>query len=82
MSVTYSKAALKALQRMPANVARRIVDKLDQYALDPESLRNNVVALQGETGYRMRVGDWRILFVIEEGTVRVRDIGPRGSIYD
>lgn len=30
----------------------------------------------------MRVGDLRILFLIEGERMRVRDIGRRGSIYD
>ena len=45
--VTYTKAAVKALARMPANNARLIRDKIDLFARDPASLANNDAALKG-----------------------------------
>lgn len=79
--VTYTRAALKVLRRMPANTAALIVAKVEQYAVDPEALANNVKALKGRTGIRMRVGDWRV--IMDDGVVlAVLDIGPRGGVYD
>jgi mRNA interferase RelE/StbE len=80
--VAYSRAALKALDRMPAPTARTIRAKIAQYAADPASLANNVKALQNaEAGFRLRVGDWRVLFD-EAGTViAVIRIAPRGGVY-
>lgn len=80
--VVYGRDALKALSRMPSNEAKRIRTKITQYAQAPGSLAQNVVKLQGRDGYRLRVGDWRVIFA-EDGTViDVVDIGPRSSIYD
>jgi mRNA interferase RelE/StbE len=80
--VTFTRSALKVLRKMPANTAKIILAKIDQYATDPASLANNVTALQGRTdgAVRLRVGDWRV--IIEDGVVlAVLDIGPRGGIY-
>lgn len=80
--ITYTKAAVKVLRRMPANTARAIRTKIESYAADPTALANNVVKLQGRTGYRLRVGDWRVIFD-EDGTVlAVLDVRPRGGAYD
>ena len=81
--ITYSRAALKSLMRMPANVSRNIRAKIAQYAADPASLANNVSALKGEPGhFRLRVGDWRVVFS-EDGTViAIIRIAPRGSVYE
>ncbi len=66
---------------MPANTAARIRSKIEAYAADPASQANNVKALQGRTGIRLRVGDWRV--IMEDGVVlAVLDVGPRGGIYD
>jgi len=48
MDISYSRSAQKALQRMPANVSRLIVSKVNQYAADPLGLANNVELLKGE----------------------------------
>lgn len=80
--IAFSKQALRALTRMPVDTARLIRSKLDLYASDPTSLKNNVKALQGELGVlRLRVGDWRILFTDAGHVLSVIKIGPRGTVY-
>jgi mRNA-degrading endonuclease RelE of RelBE toxin-antitoxin system/DNA-binding XRE family transcriptional regulator len=77
-----TKPALRVLRRSPANVARLIRAKLDELADDPTALRRNVKPLRGRPGYRLRVGDWRVIFEIDvqERRLIVLDIGPRGDI--
>jgi mRNA interferase RelE/StbE len=78
--VTYRPAARKALRRIPANIALRIMEKIDAYATDPASQANNVTALQGREGIRLRVGHWRVIMLDGEDH-DILDVGPRGSIY-
>jgi mRNA interferase RelE/StbE len=80
--VTYTRSALKVLGRMPANTAKLIMVKVDQYAADPASLAKNVKALVGRTGIRLRVGDWRVIMDDDGVVLAVMEIGPRGDIYD
>lgn len=80
--ISYTKAAIRALRRMPANTAALIRLKIEAYAEDPASQANNVKALKGREGIRLRVGDWRVI-MDDRGTVlAVLEIGPRGGIYD
>ncbi len=80
-SVVIQPAARKALRRMPSNTATRILEKIDAYAADPLSQANNVTALSGREGIRLRVGDWRV--IMHDGEVLdVLKIGPRGGVYD
>jgi mRNA interferase RelE/StbE len=79
--ITYRPAARRALRRMPRTTAERIMGKIEAYATDPTSQANNVKALQGRDGIRLRVGDWRVIMRDDE-VLDVLDIGPRGGIYD
>lgn len=81
-SVSYTKAAIRALRRMPANTARLIRSKIEAYAIDPASQANNVKALKGRSGIRLRVGDWRVILDDQGNVLAVLDIGSRGGIYD
>ena len=66
---------------MPANTAQRILEKINAYAADPSSQANNVTALVGRDGIRLRVGDWRV--IMHDGVVLdVLQVGPRGGIYE
>jgi mRNA interferase RelE/StbE len=57
--------------------------KVREVADDPAAARN-VKKLTGRDGYRLRVGDWRVVYELDDGVLVliVIDIGPRGGIYD
>ncbi|WP_419904246.1 type II toxin-antitoxin system RelE family toxin [Kiloniella sp.] len=79
--ITYKPAARKALRKMPSKTAKRIVGKIESFAISPDSQANNVTSLQGRNGIRLRVGDWRV--IMEDGEVLdVLSVGPRGDIYN
>lgn len=81
--ISYSRDAAKTLTKMPANTARLIRSKVEQYAADPAALANNVKALKGAPGIcRLRVGDWRIVFTEDGQVISIIKIAARGSVYD
>lgn len=80
-TISYTKQAIKVLRKAPENVSSTIRAKIKAYAADPASQKNNVKRLHGRSGFRLRVGDWRVIFD-EHGTVlMILHVGPRGSIY-
>jgi mRNA interferase RelE/StbE len=80
--ISYTKAAIKALRRMPSNIAALIRAKIEAYAQDPNSQANNVKPLKGREGIRLRVGDWRVIMDDQGNVLAILDIGPRGGVYD
>lgn len=80
--VAYSKQALKALRRMPRPLSQRVRDKIELYAEQPEALANDVSALQGRPGLRLRVGSWRVVLTETEDSISVLLIAPRGAAYE
>lgn len=80
--VTYSKQALRVLARCPRNTSQLIRAKINQYAVDPASLAQNVKALKGEDGVlRLRVGDWRVVFSETFEVIDVIKIASRADAY-
>ncbi len=68
---------------MPKNTAQLIRGKIRQYAANPASLVNNVKKLQGrEDEYRLRVGDWRVIFTQDGVILDVLKVRPRGNAYE
>ena len=82
-SIEYSKAARKALKTMLGNTARLILEKIEALAGDPLGSNNNVKKLTNHSGYRLRVGNWRIVYLIHEQAllITVVRIAPRGDAY-
>ena len=81
-SISYSKVAIRALRRMPRNVADLIRSKIEAFAEDPALQANNVKVLKGREGIRLRVGDWRVIIDDQGNVLAILDIGPRGSVYN
>ncbi|MEO5338760.1 MAG: type II toxin-antitoxin system RelE/ParE family toxin [Magnetospirillum sp. WYHS-4] len=83
-SIEYSVEALVSLRRIPANTARTIRSKVERLAINPYAPNNNVKALKGRPGYRLRVGDWRVLYTLRNDvvTILVLEIAPRCRAYD
>lgn len=79
--VVFLPAAAKALHKHRAD-GDRILRKIEAYAANPASQRNNVKALTRSTAKRLRVGDFRVIFEETETKIIVTRIGPRGSVYD
>lgn len=73
---------MKTLRRIPANTAALIRAKIEQYADDPSTLAANIRKLAGREGYRLRVGDWRVIFDDDGHVLAILAIGPRGGVYD
>ncbi len=68
---------------MPRNTAQLIREKLGRLADDPFARNPNVTKLQERPGYRLRVGDWRVIYEIEGERliILVLRIAPRGGVY-
>ncbi len=82
--IEYSADALIALRRIPTNLARTIRTKIERLAADPFAPNNNVKALKGRPAYRLRVGDWRVIYSLRRDVlmVHVLVMAPRGGAYD
>ncbi|WP_374986252.1 type II toxin-antitoxin system RelE/ParE family toxin [Alicyclobacillus sp. SP_1] len=83
-SLIFSKDARKFIDKQTAQTKQRIRNALLQLAENPFSNRQ-VKRLKGtEDILRLRVGDFRVVFSIEEDklVILVISIGSRGDIYN
>jgi mRNA interferase RelE/StbE len=78
-TVSYTTLATRQLRKLPAEIRERIIDKLRRYA---ESGAGDVKALSGQPGARLRIGDYRVIFVEAVDVISVRAVGHRSDIYE
>ena len=75
MAIVYSRSSLKFLKKQNAEDRNRIVAAI-------ENLPNgNVKKLQGIELYRLRVGDFRVVYNSDGVVLTVVKIASRGQIY-
>jgi len=82
MALLIPQRVFKQLAAMPKAEARRLLERLKKIADAPDKLHSNVVPLVGEPGvFRLRQGNWRAVFSIEEGDVIVDRVAHRREVY-
>lgn len=73
--------AKKSLCRLPENIQTRIARSMLALAENPRP--TGVVKLSGRDGWRIRIGDYRVIFTIDDAKkeVVIYAIGHRREIY-
>ena len=76
MQIEYSKQAVKYINSADKPTKKRLKEAIEKIPL------GDIKKLQGiENGYRLRVGDLRVLFSLENDIVYIDNILPRGQVY-
>ncbi|MGI9141381.1 MAG: type II toxin-antitoxin system RelE family toxin [Gemmatimonadaceae bacterium] len=80
-SVRIKRSAAKELEAIPLKDRRRIVSRIEALHIEPRP--SGCEKLSGEEKYRLRQGDYRILYEIadRELIVTVVRIGNRRDVY-
>ncbi len=79
-NIQWTERALKDAEKLETNIILRISQKVDELKEDPFS--KDVKRLKGETSFRLRVGDYRVIFDIERTTIFILKVGHRNHIYE
>ena len=77
--ILLTATAARQRDKLSADVRKRIDGKLAVYAA---SGAGDVTRLSGRDGCRLRVGDWRVIFIEDKARIVIVAVGHRSSIYD
>jgi mRNA interferase RelE/StbE len=81
-SITFARSARKELDRLPAELAERVLQKIGALSATPRPV--GVTKLKGQKNlWRLRVGDYRVVYAIddEQKIVDVSIVRHRRDVY-
>ena len=73
--IEYSKQALKFLAKQNFEVKERIITAINRIPA------GNIKKLQGRSGYRLKIGKYRVIFDDDGRIIFIEKIGDRGDVY-
>lgn len=81
MNISFVKSAEKELLNLDKNLAKRILEKINLLEDDPYGQSSQ--KLGGGKGYRIRIGDYRVVYTINKAvkTITVIRIRHRRDVY-
>ena len=79
-TIEFSEVARKQLLKLSKELQKRIIASLERIRIRPEAY---VKKLVGDPGYRLRVGDYRVIIDLqkEKFVILVIKIGHRKNVY-
>ena len=75
LEIKYSKQALNFFKKQDTITQKQILNAISVLP------KGDVKTLQGKDGYRLRIGDYRVIFNNIDNIIFIRMIGNRGQIY-
>jgi mRNA interferase RelE/StbE len=75
------KSAERELQNLPATLHDRVIKRLMMLKENPRP--NDIKKIHGREGFRIRVGEYRVLYTINDSrkTVEVFSVAHRKEVY-
>ncbi|WP_414551418.1 type II toxin-antitoxin system RelE family toxin [Anabaena sp. CCY 0017] len=78
--IEFKPKSIKDLQKIPVNDRERIINKVEAMQ---DNLQGDVKRLTNFTPeYRLRVGDYRVLFELAEQTIIIYRVKHRSKAYE
>jgi len=77
--IEWKENALKNLEKIESSISRRIIKKVEELSENPFS--KDIKRLKGSNYFRLRVGDYRIIFSLEINLIQILKVGHRKNIY-
>lgn len=81
VKVEWADGAFEDLKRLDKAIARRVLRKITWFSKNFEQLVPEPLGGEFKETYKLRVGDWRVVYTIEGKTVIIQFVGHRREIY-
>jgi mRNA interferase RelE/StbE len=83
--IVFKKSAAKELQGLPKKIQQKILDAVQLLSLNPFTELLQIKKMKGaDSLYRVRIQDYRIIYLIENQIIKVTiiKIGHRKEVYE
>lgn len=80
-TISIKRSAEREMAALPDKIFERIAESIISLELDPRKLGSK--KLRGSSHYRIRTGDYRVLYTIDDEnlTVEIIAVGHRREVY-
>lgn len=78
--IEWKESAIKELEKLEAVISKRVYAKISELSKKPFSV--DIKKLKGMQGYRLRIGDYRVIFEVNQNTIIIFKVGHRKNIYE
>jgi mRNA interferase RelE/StbE len=81
--IIIQRQAKKKLLALSMQIRTKIAGQIQMLGFDPDDPRLDIKKMKGAPGFRLRIGQWRVIFERDDQVkiISIEKIGARGDIY-
>ena len=81
VKIEWTEGAVTDLGKLDRQVVQRILRKLDWFSKNLARVVPEPLSGEFKGTYKLRVGDWRVMYTVEGDAMIIQSIGHRKEIY-
>ena len=81
VKIEWTAPAARDLEKLDRQVARRILKRLTWLSKNFGSVTPEPLAGELRGAFKLRIGDWRVVYTVEGETIVIQFVGHRRNIY-
>lgn len=79
--IEYDQKAVKQLKKLDKSIALSLLDGIEEFAQNPVLTKIKKLKTPFDGAYRLRIGDYRVVFYHEDNLMLVSKIAHRKDVY-
>lgn len=81
VKVEWTAEALDDLPKLDRFVQKRLLQKITWFSQNFDRLMSEPLSGEFSGCYKIRAGDWRVIYTLEENAIVIQALGHRRDIY-
>lgn len=81
-NIDYDSKVLKQLSKIDKKEVKDILDKIERFAEEPILTQIKKLKTPFDGAYRLRAGNYRVVFYLENDLMLISKIAHRKNVYD
>jgi mRNA interferase RelE/StbE len=81
-SIQYDPKVFKQLSKLDKTEVKAILDKIEHFASEPMLTQIKKLKTPFDGAYRLRAGNYRVVFYLENDLMLISKVAHRKNVYD
>jgi len=81
LNIEWAESATKDLEKLDKPIARRILTRITWFSSNFERVIPEPLTGEFKGTFKLRIGDWRVVYTVEGKSILIQFIGHRSEIY-
>ncbi len=81
LSIEWTESAIEDLKKLDKPISRRVLTRITWFSSNFERVIPEPLTGEFKGTFKLRIGEWRVVYTVEGKTILIQFIGHRRNIY-